>query len=77
MCFRYVLSLLHPLIEIIRRNYDYFSDKTKFKVLYFKDKPCYAFPKNNIMEEEMLPTEDASIIDISNLPFGATTDAIE
>lgn len=44
----------------------------------FKDKPCYAFSKKNILtEEELIPTEDTSIIDISHLPFGATTDAIE
>lgn len=44
---------------------------------YFKDNP-YAFPQRNIvMEEELVPAEDASIIDVSHLPLGATTDAIE
>ncbi|VIO86366.1 Uncharacterized protein BM_BM3464 [Brugia malayi] len=43
-----------------------------------QDKPHYAFPKKKIViEEEFLPTEDTSIIDISHLPFGATTNAIE
>uniref|UniRef100_A0A2K6W602 Rab3 GTPase-activating protein catalytic subunit n=1 Tax=Onchocerca volvulus TaxID=6282 RepID=A0A2K6W602_ONCVO len=43
-----------------------------------QDKPCYALPKRNIvLEEELVLAEDASIINISHLPFGAATDAIE
>uniref|UniRef100_A0A0R3RTV4 Rab3 GTPase-activating protein catalytic subunit n=1 Tax=Elaeophora elaphi TaxID=1147741 RepID=A0A0R3RTV4_9BILA len=45
--------------------------------LYFKDKPCDAFPQKNITMEELVPAENASIVDICHLPFGATTDAIE
>ncbi|VDP12513.1 unnamed protein product [Onchocerca flexuosa] len=52
---------------------------SEFKLfVLFKDKPCYALPKKNIvLEEELVPAEDASIINISHLPFGAATDAIE
>ncbi|EJD75539.1 Rab3 GTPase-activating protein catalytic subunit [Loa loa] len=43
-----------------------------------QDKPCYALPqKNMVIEEELVPAKNEGIIDISHLPFGAATDAIE
>ncbi|KAL3981867.1 Rab3 GTPase-activating protein catalytic subunit family protein [Acanthocheilonema viteae] len=42
-----------------------------------QDKPCYSLPEKILTEEKLEPAKDASIIDISHLPFGATTDAIE
>ncbi|CAG9540131.1 unnamed protein product [Cercopithifilaria johnstoni] len=43
-----------------------------------QDRPCYESPKENVViEEELVPAEDADIVDISHFPFGATTNAIE
>lgn len=46
--------------------------------MIFKDRPCSTvFENDSASEEDLTVSEDFDVVDVSHLPFGATSDAVE